>query len=141
MLEGIEAADTLVVTGLDRIGCDSIDAQKTLELCAASDIRLIVLQLGDLDLTSSSRALMVRVLAAVADFQRELIVERSSPGQARARAERKHMGRPPKSTEAPRWTIRSRLAQGHTGFGGGVGLQAVGSDSEWDKRMSEGGSW
>ena len=114
LLERTEAGDTLVVTKLDRIGCDSINVQKTVELCAAQDIRLIVLQLGNLDLTSSSGALMVKVLAAVADFERELIVERTRAGQARARAAGTHMGRPAKTTEEQRRTIRSRLKSGQT---------------------------
>ena len=114
LLERMEAGDTLVVTKLDRIGRDSIDVQKTVELCVAEDIRLIVLQLGNLDLTSSSGALMVKVLAAVADFERELIVERTRAGQARARAAGTHMGRPPKTTEEQRRAIRSRLAKGQT---------------------------
>jgi putative DNA-invertase from lambdoid prophage Rac len=67
-----------------------------------------------LDLTSSSGALMVKVLAAVADFERELIIERTRAGQARARASGKHMGRPLKTTEAQRRTIRSRLKAGQT---------------------------
>ena len=112
LLERMEAGDTLVVTKLDRIGRDSIDVQKTVELCVAEDIRLIVLQLGNLDLTSSSGALMVKVLAAVADFERELIVLRTRAGQARARAEGKHMGRPLKTTETQRRSIRSRLKAG-----------------------------
>ena len=114
LLERMEAQDTLVVTRLDRIGRDSIDVQATVELCVADGIRLIVLQLGNLDLTSSSGALMVKVLAAVADFERELIIERTRAGQARARAEGKHMGRPLKTTEAQRRTIRSRLKAGQT---------------------------
>jgi putative DNA-invertase from lambdoid prophage Rac len=80
------ATPTLVVTKLDRIGRDSIDVQKTVGLFTELGIRLIVLQLGNLDLTSSSGALMVKVLAAVADCERELIVERTLAGQARARA-------------------------------------------------------
>ncbi len=114
LLERMEAGDTLVVTKLDRIGRDSIDVQATVELCVAEDIKLIVLQLGNLDLTSSSGALMVKVLAAVADFERELIIERTRAGQARARAAGTHMGRPAKTTAAQRRTIRSRLAQGNT---------------------------
>ena len=114
LVERMEAGDTLVVTKLDRIGRDSIDVQRTVELCVAEDIRLIVLQLGNLDLTSSSGALMVKVLAAVADFERELIIERTRAGQARARASGKHMGRPLKTTEAQRRTIRSRLKAGQT---------------------------
>jgi putative DNA-invertase from lambdoid prophage Rac len=106
--------DGVRMTKLDRIGRDSMDVQATVELCAAEGVRLIVLQLGNLDLTLSSGALMVKVLAAVADFERELIVERTRAGQARAHAAGTHMGRPAKTTEAQRRTIRSRLAQGNT---------------------------
>ena len=77
-------------------------------------IRLIVLQLGALDLTTSSRPLMIKVFAAVADFERELIVERTLAGQARARAAGKHMGRPPKTDDKQRRVIRSRLSAGET---------------------------
>lgn len=112
LLDRMESGDTLVVTKLDRIGRDSIDVQKTVELFTEHGIRLIVLQLGNLDLTSSSGALMVKVLAAVADFERELIVERTIAGQARARAAGTHMGRPSKTTGEQRQAIRSRLAAG-----------------------------
>jgi putative DNA-invertase from lambdoid prophage Rac len=114
LLDRMEAGDTLVVTKLDRIGRDSIDVQKTVELFTEQGIRLIVLQLGNLDLTSSSGALMVKVLAAVADFERELIIERTRAGQARARAAGTHMGRPAKTTDEQRQAIRSRLVAGQT---------------------------
>lgn len=112
LLERMEAGDTLVVTKLDRIGRDSIDVQATVALFIAHEIRLIVLQLGNLDLTSSSGALMVKALAAVADFERELIIERTRAGQARARAAGTHMGRPPKTNEAQRKKVRALLASG-----------------------------
>ena len=114
LLDRMETGDTLVVTKLDRIGRDSIDVQRTVELCAGQGIRLIVLQLGNLDLTSSSGALMVKVLAAVADFERELIIERTRAGQERARAVGTHMGRPLKTTEEQRRKIRGQLAKGQT---------------------------
>jgi putative DNA-invertase from lambdoid prophage Rac len=100
------------VTKLDRIGRDSIDVQSTVRLFADRGIRLVVLQLGNLDLTSSAGALMVKMLAAVADFERELIVERTQAGQARARAEGKHMGRPSKTTDGDKVAIRQRLEAG-----------------------------
>ena len=114
LMDKLEPGDTLVVTKLDRIGRDSIDVQKTVELFTDLDVRLIVLQLGNLDLTSSSGALMVKVLAAVADFERELIIERTLAGQARARAAGTHMGRPSKTTDEQRKVIRSRLGAGQT---------------------------
>lgn len=114
LADKLESGDSLIVTKLDRIGRDSIDVQQTVDYFVREGVRLIVLQLGNLDLTSSSGALMVKVLAAVADFERDLIIERTQAGQARARAEGTHMGRPAKTTEQQRQTIRTALAGGAT---------------------------
>ena len=111
LLERMDEGDTLVVTKLDRIGRDSIDVQQTVERFLGEGIRLIVLQLGNLDLTSSAGSLMVKMLAAVADFERDLIIERTQAGQARARAAGTHMGRPSKTNPAQRTSIRHALAQ------------------------------
>ena len=114
LLDKMEPGDTLVVTKLDRIGRDSIDVQQTVSRFEEAGMRLVVLQLGNLDLTSSAGSLMVKVLAAVADFERDLIIERTQAGQARARAAGTHMGRPSKTTEEQRNTIRVALRKGAT---------------------------
>jgi len=57
---------------------------------------------------------LIKVLAAVADFERELIIERTRAGQERARAEGTHMGRPPKTTKERRRVMRTKLARGGT---------------------------
>lgn len=112
LLDKLETGDTLVVTKLDRIGRDSIDVQQTVRYFVENGIRLIVLQLGNLDLTSPAGELMIKVLAAVADFERDLIIERTQAGQARARAAGKRMGRPAKTTEKDREEICARLRRG-----------------------------
>lgn len=114
LLERMDEGDTLVVTKLDRIGRDSIDVQQTVERFQSEGIRLVVLQLGNLDLTSSAGALMVKMLAAVADFERDLIIERTQAGQARARAAGTHMGRPSKTSPEQRIAIRHSLTKGAT---------------------------
>jgi putative DNA-invertase from lambdoid prophage Rac len=114
LMDKLEDGDTLVVTKLDRIGRDSIDVQHTVQLCKQRGIRLHVLQLGGLDLTSSTGEMTVKVLAAIADFERDLIIERTLAGQARARAEGKKFGRPAKTTEKQRAEIVQRLATGET---------------------------
>lgn len=114
LMDKLEDGDTLVVTKLDRIGRDSIDVQRTVQMCKERGIRLHVLQLGSLDLTSSTGEMTVKVLAAVADFERDLIVERTLAGQARARAEGRRFGRPPKTSESDRKEIARRLAAGET---------------------------
>lgn len=114
LLERMDEGDTLVVTKLDRIGRDSIDVQQTVERFQCEGIRLVVLQLGNLDLTSSAGALMVKMLAAVADFERDLIIERTQAGQARARAAGTHMGRPSKTSPEQQHAIRQALSTGAT---------------------------
>ena len=114
LMDKLEDGDTLIVTKLDRIGRDSIDVQQTVQTCKERGIRLHVLQLGSLDLTSSTGEMTVKVLAAVADFERDLIIERTLAGQARARSEGKKFGRPTKTTETNRKEIMSMLAQGET---------------------------
>jgi putative DNA-invertase from lambdoid prophage Rac len=114
LVDKLEAGDTLVVTKIDRIGRDSIDVQQTVAMFAERGVRLVVLQLGNLDLTSSAGALIVKVLAAMGDFERSLIIERTRAGQARARAEGKHMGRPAKTNDEQRAQIRALLASGVT---------------------------
>ena len=114
LTQKLERHDTLVVTKLDRLGRDSIDVQKTVQWFTEQSIRLIVLQLGNLDLTSSSGSLMVKVLSAVADFERQLIVERVQAGLARAKAECKKLGRPSKTSQDDQEIIFAKTQQGIT---------------------------
>lgn len=114
LLDKLEDGDTVVVTKLDRLGRDSIDVQQTVQLFEGRGVRLIVLQLGNLDLTSKAGALMVKMLAAVADFERDLIIERTQAGLARAKAQGKRLGRPTKTTEKERQAIASALHAGRT---------------------------
>lgn len=114
LLDRLEEGDTVVVTKLDRLGRDSIDVQQTVQLFQSRGVRLVVLQLGNLDLTSSAGSLMVKMLAAVADFERDLIIERTQAGLARAKAEGKRLGRPTKTTEKDRQEIVQALSKGAT---------------------------
>ena len=77
-------------------------------------MRVYVTQLGGTDLTSSAGKMVLAMLSAFAEMERDLIVERTQAGLARARAEGTKLGRPPKTTEADRIAIRSALAEGAT---------------------------
>lgn len=114
LLDRLEEGDTLVVTKLDRLGRDAIDVQQTVKLFKARGVRLVVLQLGNLDLTSSAGKLLVGMLSAIADFERDLIIERTQAGLARAKTEGKRLGRPTKTTPAQRVKIAEDLAAGRT---------------------------
>ena len=84
----------LVVTKLDRLGRNTSDILATLDRLRALGAGVVVLQLGDLDLTSPAGKLMVTMLSAVATMERDLLIERTHAGLARARAEGKKGGRP-----------------------------------------------
>jgi putative DNA-invertase from lambdoid prophage Rac len=102
MLSQIRDGETLVVTKLDRLGRDAQDIGATIKALAARRIEVIVLQLGKLDLTSAAGKLMLNMLAAVAEMERDLLVERTQSGLARAKAEGKTLGRPTSTTEEQR---------------------------------------
>ncbi|MYN45941.1 recombinase family protein [Pseudoduganella sp. FT93W] len=114
MLSQIRNGETLVVAKLDRLGRDAQDVGATVKLLAARKIAVIVLQLGKLDLTSPAGKLMLTMLAAVAEMERDLLVERTQAGLARAKNEGKTLGRPSKTTAAQRAEIVAKYAAGES---------------------------
>ncbi|NBA93450.1 recombinase family protein [Pseudomonas sp. R5(2019)] len=94
LVERLEASDVLIVTKLDRLGRSAIDVQSTVKTLADRGVRVYCLALGGADLTSSAGKMTMGVLTAVAEFERDLIVERTQAGLARAKAEGKKLGRP-----------------------------------------------
>jgi putative DNA-invertase from lambdoid prophage Rac len=105
LLGQIRNGETLVVSKLDRLGRDAHDVGATIKALAARKIEVIVLQLGKLDLTSPPGKLMLNMLAAVAEMERDLLVERTQAGLARAKSEGKTLGRPTKTTDGQRAEI------------------------------------
>lgn len=112
MLGQVRKGETLVVSKLDRLGRDAIDVLQTVRQLGERGIKVIVLQLGTTDLTSAAGKLLLTMLAAVAEMERDLLVERTQAGLARARSEGKKLGRPSKTTAEQRTEIRHRLGCG-----------------------------
>ncbi len=114
MLGQIRKGETLVVAKLDRLGRDAIDVLQTVRQLGERGIKVVVLQLGTTDLTSAAGKLLLSMLAAVAEMERDLLVERTQAGLARAKAEGTTLGRPSKTTPAQRAEIRHRLGAGES---------------------------
>jgi DNA invertase Pin-like site-specific DNA recombinase len=114
LLEKIRDGETLIVSKLDRLGRDAIDVLQTVKLLAERNIQVIVLQLGKTDLTSSAGKLLLTMLVAVAEMERDLLVERTQAGLARARAEGKKLGRRSKTNDVQRTQIIEKLQTGMT---------------------------
>ncbi|MGV8843835.1 MAG: recombinase family protein [Pseudomonas sp.] len=108
LLDRMEEGNVLVVTKLDRLGRNSIDVQTTVNLLATRGIRVHCLALGGVDLTSPSGQMTMGVLAAVAQFERDLLIERTSAGLQRAKSEGKVLGRPQATTTSAVQSLRTQ---------------------------------
>lgn len=94
LLDRMESGDVLIVTKLDRLGRNAMDVRATVELLAGDGIRVHCLALGGVDLTSPAGKMTMGVIAVVAEFERDLLIERTQAGLSRAKAEGKALGRP-----------------------------------------------
>ena len=112
LLDRMENGDVLIVTKLDRLGRNAMDIRKTVELLTASEIRVHCLALGGVDLTSPAGKMTMQVISAVAEFERDLLLERTHAGIARAKASGKRFGRPPILSDEQKRIVAERLNAG-----------------------------
>lgn len=112
LLDRLEPEDVLVVTKLDRLGRNAMDVAATVAKLADMGVRVHCLALGGVDLTSSTGKLTMNVINAVAEFERDQLVERTQAGLARAKAQGKTLGRPSSLAPESRAEIQRRLADG-----------------------------
>ena len=112
LLDRMENGDVLIVTKLDRLGRNAMDIRQTVELLAASEIRVHCLALGGVDLTSPAGKMTMQVISAVAEFERDLLIERTHAGIARAKASGKRFGRPPALNEEQKQAVLLRIDEG-----------------------------
>jgi putative DNA-invertase from lambdoid prophage Rac len=112
LLDKLDWDDVLVVTKLDRLGRNAMDVRATVERLADMQVRVHCLALGGVDLTSAAGKMTMAVIAAVAEFERDLLVERTQAGLSRAKAEGKKLGRPNSLTGEQQMLVRQRRAGG-----------------------------
>jgi putative DNA-invertase from lambdoid prophage Rac len=112
LVDRMEAGDILIVTKLDRLGRNAMDVRSTVDSLAASGVKVHCLALGGVDLTSPAGKMTMGVIAAVAEFERDLLVERTKAGLSRVKAEGKALGRPASLTAEQQATIRLQRSKG-----------------------------
>ena len=112
LTERLEKGDVLIVTKLDRLGRNAMDVRSTIEALALTGVRVHCLALGGVDLTSPAGRMTMSVIAAVAEFERDLLIERTQSGLDRARAAGKALGRPSALTKEQQAAIRVSRMQG-----------------------------
>lgn len=114
LLDRLEDGDVLIVTKLDRLGRNAMDVRATVEELAELGVRIHCLALGGADLTSAAGKMTMSVVSAVAEFERDLLLERTAAGLARARSAGKVLGRPKALSGRQESAALERLAQGQT---------------------------
>ena len=112
LMEKLEAGDVLVVTKLDRLGRNAMDVRQTVEALADLGVKVHCMALGGVDLTSPAGKMTMAVISAVAEFERDLLIERTQAGLARAKNEGKVLGRPRALSDAQEAEALQRLDDG-----------------------------
>lgn len=110
MLDFIREGDVVVVTKIDRLARSMADFQNILETVRTKGASLRILGLS-LDTSTPTGALILNVLASVAAFEREMMLERQREGIAKAKAEGKYRGRAPLKEDVRR-RVLDDLADG-----------------------------
>jgi len=114
LFDKMEKGDVLIVTKLDRLGRNAIDVSLTVAKLENLGIRVHCLALGGVDLTSPSGKLTMGIINSVAQFERDLLIERTNAGIARARAQGKKMGRPHRLSRSQKELVVSMLGKGRS---------------------------
>ena len=114
MFAQIHNSKTLMVEKLKRLGHDAQDVGATVKLLTTRKISVIVLQLGKLDLASAAGKMMLTILAAVAEMECDLLLERTQSGLARAKSECRMLGWPSKTSPDQHTEIIAKYEQGES---------------------------
>ena len=115
-LKACSSGDVLVAWKLDRLGRSTLDLVGLVEKLKKKGVGLKVLtgEGASVDTTRPEGKLIFAVFAAFAEFERELIRERTKAGMLAAKRRGRHIGRPPKLTPAQLDTAARLLAAGRS---------------------------
>jgi DNA invertase Pin-like site-specific DNA recombinase len=115
MLSKLASGDVVTVTRIDRLARSTFDLFAIVKQIVDAKAQFRSLAEPWADTGTSTERLMLAVLGGLADVERDLIRTRTAEGRSRAKAQGKHMGRPPshKTPSQKKEAIRRR-SQGAT---------------------------
>jgi DNA invertase Pin-like site-specific DNA recombinase len=111
-LDFIRTGDTLIVTKLDRLARSVRNLCDIVERIEAKGASLRILAMN-LDTAASTGRLMLNVIGSVAQFEREMMLERQREGIAKAKGEGRYKGRAP-TARAKADEVRKLASEGVT---------------------------
>jgi DNA invertase Pin-like site-specific DNA recombinase len=94
VLEFVREGDTFIVTKLDRLARSVLNFMEIANTLERKSVKLQILNMG-IDTTTPTGRLMLSLLSGIAQFEREIMLERQREGIAKAKREGKYKGRKP----------------------------------------------
>ncbi|MEG3348437.1 MULTISPECIES: recombinase family protein [Novacetimonas] len=121
-LDHMRAGDTLMVTKPDRLARSTADLLTLVETIKGKGCELVILSMGGqrLDTSNPTSKLMLTMLAAIAEFERDLMKERQAEGIAKAKADGRYKGRKPLNESTRKQVIKLHAE--------GLGVTAIASE-------------
>ncbi|MFC9549826.1 recombinase family protein [Rhodococcus sp. NPDC056960] len=115
LLEYVREGDTVVVWKLDRLGRDTLHILETVKALTERGITLVSTSDG-IDSSTAAGRMVIGVLASMAEFERELIKERTALKREAAKANGTKFGAPRKVDDPEHIATARRMKEdGHTG--------------------------
>lgn len=105
LLERLTEGDTVVIESLSRLGRSTKDLIWLMETFNSRGVNLVSLK-ESIDTTTSTGKLLFTLMSALAQFERDVIVDRTREGLASARARGRKGGRPSVNSETVRKAVR-----------------------------------
>lgn len=109
LLRHVRAGDEVIVSKIDRLARSISDLNKIVEALAEKNVSIHFIQDNltfDTDNNSAMNTLIFNMLGSFAQFERDLIVQRTAEGRERAKAQGKHMGRPAQPKKKREWAVQ-----------------------------------
>jgi len=114
LLDYVREGDTVVVWKLDRLGRNTLHILETVKALTERGITLVSITDG-IDSSTAAGRMVIDVLASMAEFERELVKERTELKRQASRANGTRFGRPRKVDDAEHIATAKRMkADGHT---------------------------
>ena len=114
MLSVMVAGDTLIVTMVDRLGRSASDILNVVELLKDMGVKVRVLQFDGMDITSSMGKMVLTCMGAMAELERNILIERVNAGLERTKAQGTKLGPPLTVTPAVMGELVAKKASGAT---------------------------
>lgn len=114
MLAQMTEGDILIVTMVDRLGRSASDILNAVEMLKDMGIRVRVMQFDGLDITSSMGKMVLTCMSAMAELERNILVERVNAGLERTKAQGTKLGPPLTITPVVMRELVAKKTEGFT---------------------------